>query len=132
MHRLLIATTNLAKFEEAQALLRDEAITILGLADFSAIEVVDEAGATFEENAILKAKGYHAQAGVPCIADDGGLVVVYLNGAPGVSSHRWLGHSATDEELANAVIEKLKGVPQNQRTARLGGYIAFVGTVIPY
>gem|GEM_PF-2849376 len=133
MHRLLIATTNPAKLEEARAVLSGESITLLAPKDFSDIEVVAETGATFEENAILKAKGYFAQTGVPCVADDAGLMVDYLNGAPGVASRRWLnrpdpqglGHEATDQELVNAVTERLKGIPEHKRTARMGGYIAF-------
>lgn len=125
MKNLLIATTNSAKFAEAASMFVEEGIKILGLKDFPGIEIVPETGTTFEENAILKAKGYFSQTGAPCVADDGGLMVDYLNGAPGVSSRRWLGHAATDQELAEAIIEKMRGVPERERTARLGGYIAF-------
>lgn len=125
MSHLLIATTNPAKFEEAEAVLRDLGIEIFGLRDFPNVLPVDESGATFEENAILKAKGYFAETRMPCIADDGGLVVDYLGGAPGVHSHRWLGHTASDADLASAIIEKMQGVPQEKRTARLGGCMAF-------
>ena len=125
MRSLLIATTNPAKFEEASSLLAESNLTILGLKDFSAITAVEETGATFEENAILKAKGYFEQTNVPCIADDGGLMIDCLDGAPGVHSKRWLGHDASDEELAAAVLEKMSGIPQEKRTARLGGLIVF-------
>ena len=125
MHRLLIATTNPAKLEEAQTVLRSESIALLGLKDFPDIEIVPETGATFEENAALKAKGYFAQTGVPCVADDGGLVVDYLNGAPGIASRRWLGREAKDLELVEAILEKMKGIPQSRRQARLGGFVAF-------
>ena len=125
MKSLLIATTNPAKFEEAKAALSSENLAILGLKDFPGIVTVEETGATFEENAILKAKGYFEQTHIPTIADDGGFAVDYLKGAPGVSSHRWLGHEATDLELANAVLEKLKGVPSDKRAARLGGFVVF-------
>lgn len=123
--KLLVATTNPAKFAEAREALQDSAIEIIGLANFPGITSVPETGETFRENAILKAKGYFMQTNIPCIADDGGLVVEYLGGLPGVHSHRWLGHTATDQELANAVLERLNGVPKEQRTARLGGTIAF-------
>lgn len=125
MARLLISTTNPAKFEEAVSALTEPGLEILGLKDFPSIATVEEVGKTFEENAILKAKGYFEQTRVPCIADDGGLMVDYLDGAPGVASARWLGHNASAEELANAIIEKLQGVPRAHRTARLGGFIAF-------
>ena len=125
MRSLLIATTNPAKFEEASSMLAGSNLTILGLKDFSAITAVEETGATFEENAILKAKGYFEQTKTPCIADDGGLMIAYLDGAPGVHSKRWLGREANDEELAAAVLKKMHGVPQEKRTARLGGLIVF-------
>ncbi len=89
------------------------------------IKPVAETGKTFEENAILKAKGYFEQIKIPCIADDGGLVIDYLHGAPGVNSHRFLGYSATEQELAEAIIKKMAGVPYEKRTARLGGVIIF-------
>ena len=125
MKLLLIATTNPAKFEEAKAVLEDENLEILSFKDFSDIKQVEETGATFLENAKLKAVGYFEQTKVPVIADDGGLIVDYLDGAPGVNSHRWLGHEATDQELAGAIIEKMKGVPREKRVARLGGFIVF-------
>ena len=124
MPSLLIATTNQAKFEEASFVLGSQ-FYILGLKDFPEVRVVEETGTTFEENAILKAKGYFEQTKIPCIADDGGLMIDYLNGAPGVHSKRWLGREASDEELAAAVLEKMRGVPQEKRTARLGGLIVF-------
>ena len=125
MRSLLIATTNPAKFEEASSVLAELNLTILGLKDFSAITAVEETGATVEENAILKAKGYFEQTKTPCIADDGGLMIDCLDGAPGVHSKRWLGREANDEELAAAVLEKMRGIPQEKRTARLGGLIVF-------
>jgi len=131
--RLLIATTNPAKFAEARDVLEQSGFECVGLKDFPGVKPIAETGDTFEENAILKVKGYFAQtlrhgsgqAGTPCIADDGGLEVDYLGGKPGVHSHRWLGHEASDKELAGAVLVGLQGVPLEKRTARLGGTIAF-------
>ena len=125
MPRLLIATSNPSKFAEARDVLAGDSFTVVGLADFPDIKPVPETGETFEKNAVLKAKGYFSQTNVPCIADDGGLIVDALGGLPGVHSHRWLGHEATDQELAEAVIERLHSAPREQRTARLGGFIAF-------
>lgn len=125
MVKLLIATTNSAKFGEAEAALRQEGLEIMGLHDFPHIVPVEETGETFEENATLKAKGYFEQTKIPCIADDGGLMVDFLGGAPGVHSNRFLGHAASGEELAHAIIEKMRGVPQEKRRARLGGFIVF-------
>lgn len=125
MKSLLVATTNPAKFEEARLALAEDGLEILSLKDFSGITTVPETGVTFEENAVLKARGYFDQAEIPCLADDGGLMVDYLGGLPGVASHRWLGYEASDQELAEAVLQKMKGVPREKRTARLGGFIAF-------
>lgn len=125
MKSLLIATTNPSKFSEAEAVLRDDDLRILGLKDFPKIKIVPEIGFTFEENATLKAKGYYEQTKVPCYADDGGLEVEYLNGAPGVNSHRWLGHEATDRELAETILKKLEGVAREKRKARLDGFAVF-------
>lgn len=123
--KLLIATTNPSKFEEAKAILEEEGLEILGLKDFPEVKPVPETGSTFEENAMLKAKGYYEQTKTPCYADDGGLEVEYLGGAPGVNSHRWLGHEATDKELAGTILKKLEGVVLEKRRARLGGFAVF-------
>lgn len=125
MKSLIIATTNPAKFEEASTILKEADLKILGLKDFPDVKPVPETGNTFLENAFLKALGYFLQTGIPCIADDGGLMVDALDGAPGVNSHRWLGHEATDQELAEAVLKKLEGVPKEKRSARLGGVMVF-------
>ncbi|MDP3770543.1 MAG: non-canonical purine NTP pyrophosphatase [Candidatus Sungbacteria bacterium] len=125
MKPLLIATTNPAKFEEAAEGLSGDGIEIRSLKDFPDIIPVEEIGDTFEENAVLKAKGYFEQTHIPCIADDGGLMIDYLGGAPGVHSNRWLGRVASSEELAHAIIEKMAGVEEEKRTARLGGFIIF-------
>lgn len=123
--RIVYATTNPAKLEEARLVLEDGTFAILGLRDFPNIAPVEETGSTFEENATLKAKGYFAQIGIPCIGDDGGLIVDALNGAPGVHSHRWLGYEASDRELAEAIVKKLRGLPREKRTARLGGAVVY-------
>ncbi|QQG45208.1 MAG: non-canonical purine NTP pyrophosphatase [Candidatus Sungiibacteriota bacterium] len=123
--RIVVATTNPAKFKEAKEVLQGEDLEILSLGDFPNINPVEESGDTFEENAVLKAKGYFLQTQISCIADDGGLEVEYLGGAPGVHSKRWLGYEATDWELAQAILKKLEGVSWEQRKARLGGFISF-------
>jgi XTP/dITP diphosphohydrolase len=123
--KLLIATMNPSKFKEAQGALAGSGFEIVSLKDFPNIVAVPETGTTFEANALLKAKGYFEQTHVPCIADDGGIVVDALGGAPGVDSHRWLGDDATDLDRANGVLNKMKGVSHEKRTARIGGVIIF-------
>jgi len=123
--QLLFGTTNPAKLEEARAVLEGDGLEILGLKDFRRIEKTEESGETFEENAILKAKGYFAQTGIPTIADDGGLMVDALGGLPGVHSNRFLGYEASDQELAEGILKRLEGIPREKRTARLGGIVIF-------
>ena len=90
MKSLLIATTNLAKLGEMQSVFEGSGVKTLGLKDFSDIKLVEESGDTFLENALLKAKGYFIQTKISCLVDDGGLMVDYLDGAPGVNSNRWV------------------------------------------
>lgn len=122
--KLLIATSNPGKKREMINAFKDSTYEVLSLDDVQDVVPVEETGETFEENALLKAKGYFAQTGIPCIADDGGLMVDALGG-PGAHSRRWLGEDATDEELAKEIVKRLKGVPQNERTARLGGLLIY-------
>src|SRR3989344_1437106 len=105
MRKLLIATTNPSIFNEAKGVFEEDGLEILGLKDFPQIKQIPETGETFEENAVIKAKGYFSQALIPCIADDGGLAVDYLDGAPGVHSNRWLGHPASDLVLAETLLK---------------------------
>lgn len=125
MKQLLFATTNPGKLREARTFLEKEGITILSLKDFPRVTPVEEIGDTFEENAILKAKGYFTQTNTPCLADDGGLMIDYLDGAPGVHSKRFLGRQSTSAEFAEAILEKLRGVPLEKRNAHLGGALVF-------
>ncbi len=125
MRRLLIATTNSGKLQEILRFLAGSGVEVVGLKEFPNVAPVDETGMTFEENAILKARCYAQQTGLPAIGDDGGLEVDALGGAPGVHSKRWLGYEASDEGLARAVVARLEDVPSDKRTARLKTCIAF-------
>jgi XTP/dITP diphosphohydrolase len=122
--KILVATTNRGKIAELQAMLGTE-LRWLSLADFDEMPEVVEDGATFAQNARKKALGYAKAAGVWTIADDSGLVVDALGGAPGVKSARFSGDKSdgTDRTLIDhrniaQVLELLKGVPREQRTAR--------------
>ena len=125
MRPLFLATTNPAKLKEIEIVYTDSGIELKSLKDFPEIKAPEETGATFEENAVLKAKYYFEKTGLPTLADDGGLMVDALGGEPGVKSHRFLGHDASYAELAEAIVEKLKGVPKEKRGAKLGGTIVF-------
>lgn len=124
--KLLIATHNSAKVLEYKHYLSDLGLELLSLSDLNITEEASEDGSTFEENAIKKAKFYYQLTGLAVIADDGGLMIDGLNGAPGVKSRRWLGYKMTDEEMIQSVIEKMKYVPEGKRTCHLVGTIALV------
>jgi XTP/dITP diphosphohydrolase len=134
MKPLLVATTNPAKLDEYRLLLRDYALAPLSLREAGVDDhVPEETGATFTENALLKARFYFARANLPTIADDGGLVVDALGGEPGVHSHRWLAggaveipHGDLDRALADEVIHRMAGVESARRGARLRAATALV------
>ena len=115
---LLVATGNAGKLREIRALLGDLPITLVSLADFPTIEEVAETGSTFVENAALKAFGYARQSGVLTLADDSGLEVDALDGAPGVRSARYLGDHASYVDRMNALLSALKTANDDARTAR--------------
>ncbi len=122
--RILVATTNAGKIAEIRAMLGDD-LRWLGLAEFAAVAEIPEDGATFAENARKKALGYAKATGLWTIADDSGLVVDALGGAPGVRSARFSGkrskeanRTLIDRRNIAKVLELLKGVPKERRTAR--------------
>ena len=127
MNRLLIATSNPAKLAEYRLLLREFSLETLSLRDAGISEQPEEDGATFAENALKKARFYFERAGLPTLADDGGLQIDALGGEPGVRSHRWLGAGASsDEALVAEVIRRMQGVEPAKRTARLCAAVALI------
>ena len=132
MKPLLVATTNPAKLDEYRLLLRGYDLAPLSLREAGLDDCApEETGATFIENALLKARFYFARAKLPTIADDGGLMVDALGGEPGVRSHRWLGgdaaaHRDLDRALADEVIRRMAGVEPARRGARLRAAAALV------
>jgi XTP/dITP diphosphohydrolase len=128
MRPLLIATTNPAKLAEYRLLLRDLELELLSLADVGITDTPEESGATFEENARIKARIYFARVHTATLADDGGLEIDALGGEPGVRSHRWLnsGRDDSDQALVNEVMRRMKGVPAGQRSARLRAATALI------
>ena len=107
---LVIATTNKNKLREFQEILKDLQIEIRSLDDFGPIPLAVEDGSTFEENAYKKALHTAKVLGLPAIADDSGLVVEALGGAPGVYSARYAGENASDEENCLKLLHELDGV----------------------
>ena len=114
--RLVLATGNPGKAREIAALLAPAGVTIVSQADFG-IASADETGATFIENAILKARHAAAGSGLPAIADDSGLVVDALGGEPGIRSARYAG-DAGDAANIRKLLDALDGVPAERRGAR--------------
>jgi len=115
LQKIVLASGNPGKIREIQAILADHPIV-----PQSAFNVIDaeETGATFVENAILKARNASLHCRLPAIADDSGLVVDALDGAPGVISARYAGVGASDQDNLNKLLRELEGVPDELRTAR--------------
>jgi XTP/dITP diphosphohydrolase len=109
MRRLLIATTNRAKLAEYRLILRDVGIELelLSLADLRISETPDETGATFAENALIKARFYFERARTATLADDGGLEIDALGGEPGVRSHRWIGSGSNENDSDQALVDEV-------------------------
>ena len=133
--KLLIATRNSGKIREFSRMLSklstDLVFDVVGLDDLRIDIEVEETGSTFEENAVLKARQYADASGEVTLADDSGLVVDALNGAPGVLSARYGGDGLDDEERVNLLLENMHEVPGWQRTARFVAVIALVGPGVP-
>ena len=128
MAELLIGTTNPAKFAEYALLMRDFNLRLLSLGEIGIDQEAPEGGTTFGDNARTKAEFYFMQTGLPTLADDGGLEVDALGGAPGVESHRWLGVQANDRELAEEVVRRMAGIEPLRRIARLRAAAALIYT----
>lgn len=113
--QIVLASGNTGKIREIQAILANQVIV-----PQSAFHIVEceETGSTFIENAILKARNASAQSGLPAIADDSGIIVDALRGAPGVRSARYAGDKASDAENVRKLLAALEGVPDDKRTAR--------------
>ncbi|MCM1544751.1 MAG: XTP/dITP diphosphatase [Ruminococcus sp.] len=117
--KFIIATHNKKKCAEMQRILAPLGIEVL-TAEMAGIELTDveETGTTFEENALLKAKSGCEEANMPCIADDSGLCVDALGGEPGVYSARYAGEHGNDEANIIKLLDNMKNVPDEERTAR--------------
>ena len=116
--RLLIATHNPGKVREYRTLLADLPLELTYLDEAGITEEVDETGITFEENAVLKAQAYHRLTGLWTWADDSGLAVDALGGAPGVLSARYAGPNTNDADRYRKLLDALTGIAWNRRTAR--------------
>ena len=113
--KLIIASTNLHKIRELKGMLKGLPFDLYSLRDFPEYQAPEETGATFEENAKLKAENASTLLGGLVIADDSGLVVPALGGKPGVYSARYAGEGATDKENCDKLISKLTSIEEKER-----------------
>ncbi|MGV9680211.1 RdgB/HAM1 family non-canonical purine NTP pyrophosphatase [Nocardia sp. NPDC003482] len=127
--RVLVASRNAKKLNELRRILADAGIAgleIVGLDEVPPYDEAPETGATFEENALAKARDGAAATGLPCVADDSGIAVDALNGMPGVLSARWSGRHGDDEANNALLLAQLADVPDDRRTARFVSACALV------
>jgi XTP/dITP diphosphohydrolase len=113
--QIILASSNIGKIKEIQAILAEHLIvpqSVFNVTD------ADETGSTFVENAIIKARHAAFQCKLPAIADDSGLVVDALSGAPGVISARYAGVGASDRDNVQKLLKELEDVPEERRSAR--------------
>ena len=118
--RLVLATANRRKLTELARILADEhaEVALASLAEFPGAPDVAETGATFADNALLKARAIADFTGLPTVADDSGLCVDSLNGMPGVLSARWSGRHGDDQANLRLVLAQVADVPDERRGAR--------------
>ncbi|MFO7604243.1 MAG: RdgB/HAM1 family non-canonical purine NTP pyrophosphatase [Gammaproteobacteria bacterium] len=115
--KIVLASNNAGKVREINQLLADSGMVVVPQSEFN-IPDADETGLTFVENAIIKARQAAELSGLPTIADDSGLEVDALQGAPGIYSARFAGPGASDADNLHKLLRELKDVPQAGRTAR--------------
>ncbi|MBD5770479.1 XTP/dITP diphosphatase [Marinomonas colpomeniae] len=122
---IVLASNNAGKIKEFNTLLGDMGIEVKPQSEFDVVEA-EETGLTFIENAILKARNACAHTGLPALADDSGIEVDYLNGAPGIYSARFAGEHGNNQANNDLLIKKLEGVDELERTARFHCVLAYM------
>jgi XTP/dITP diphosphohydrolase len=126
--RLLVATHSAHKLAELRELLQLDRAEIIGLDEAGIDDEPDETGATFETNARIKARFGARRTGLPTLADDSGLEVEALDGAPGVRTRRYAGPNATDTDNNAKLLAALSGMPADRRGAR---YVCVLALAVP-
>lgn len=125
MKDILLASGNKGKVNELKEMLAPLGLNVVPQSEFN-VEEVPETGTTFVENAIIKARHASKVTGLPCIADDSGLEVAALNGAPGIYSSRFAGEDATDGTNIDKLLSQLDGVDESKRQARFVCVLVFM------
>lgn len=128
MKKIIFATGNKDKLKEIRMIMRDLPVEIVSMKEAGIDIDIEENGHSFEENAIIKAKAVMAQAGCLVLADDSGLEVDYMDKAPGIYSARFLGEDTSYTVKNNYILDRLKGVPDERRTAR---FVCVVAAAFP-
>lgn len=127
--RIIVATGNAGKMKEFKEVLGDLDADIVSMKEAGIEEDVEENGTTFEENALIKARAIAKKAtDAIVLADDSGLEIDYLNKEPGIYSARYLGHDTSYDYKNKVILEKLKDVPKEQRSAR---FVCALAAVFP-
>ncbi len=126
MRNFIVASKNKGKLKEIEEILTGLPFKVISMGEAGIDKDIEEYGSTFEENALIKAREIHAITGDMVMADDSGLEVDYLQGAPGIYSSRFAGEGATDTDKNNKLLKMLEGVPFEKRTARFVCVIAVV------
>jgi len=127
--KIVLATHNHDKEIELQHSLRGLDVDICSLSEYPDIGEIEETGTTLLENSLLKAHTVHDRTGLPAIADDTGLEIDALDGAPGVYSARFAGLNATYEDNVNKLLSVMENVPDDMRSARFRTVISFVDEI---
>lgn len=124
--KIVVATQNIDKQKEIYSLLKELNINVLGMEYFPEIGDIEETGLTLIENSFIKSKTVNQITGLACLADDTGLEVDALNGAPGVFSARYAGENPTYDDNVRKLLFELQDTPENLRTARFRTVISYV------
>lgn len=125
---VLLASGNAHKIRELSAMLAPYDIAVVSPEDLHLEMEVEETGETFAENAVLKAEAYARAAGLPSVADDSGICVVALGGEPGVRSARFGGPGLDDAGRTALLLERMRGVPEEQRAA---AFVCCIAVAVP-
>ncbi|MCR4434902.1 MAG: XTP/dITP diphosphatase [Clostridiales bacterium] len=128
MKKFIAATRNRGKLKEIGEILKDFPFEVISMEQAGITRDIEEYGKTFEENALIKAEEVYKLTGEMVMADDSGLEVDFLNGAPGIFSSRFAGEGATDEDRNNKLLSMLHGVPFEKRRAR---FVCAIAVVLP-
>jgi XTP/dITP diphosphohydrolase len=128
MKKLIAATKNKGKIKEIMEILDGLPYEVISMEQAGISDDIEENGSTFEENALIKARALHKITGQMVMADDSGLEVDHLGGAPGIYSSRFAGEGATDEDKNKKLLSLLEGVPLEKRTAR---FVCVIAVIFP-